>query len=119
MGFYVAYPFVFYHTILKCFVLIDLKAAKITHADLGQMQFYVNYYDEECRNDGDQPTIGIVLGTDKNEAVVRYTLSKQNERIFASRYKMYLPTEAELAKELKREREQLEQEGRTSLKGKK
>lgn len=101
---------VFYHTILKCFVLIDLKTAKITHSDLGQMQFYVNYFDEECRSDGDQPTIGIILGTDKNESVVRYTLNKQNERIFASRYKMYLPSENELARELKRERAQIEQE---------
>ena len=110
---------VFYHTILKCFVLIDLKAAKITHSDLGQMQFYVNYYDEEIRSTGDQPTIGIILGTDKNEAVVRYTLSKQNKRIFASRYKMYLPSENELAKELKRERAQIELEARIRPKRKK
>lgn len=103
---------VFYHTVLKCFVLIDLKVAKITHADLGQMQFYVNFYDQERRSEGDQPTIGIILGTDKNEAVVRYTLNKQSERIFASRYKMYLPTEDELAKELQRERAQVEQEAK-------
>ena len=101
---------VFYHTILKCFVLIDLKTTKIAHADLGQMQFYVNYYDQECRSEGDQPTLGIVLGAEKNEAMVRYTLGKNNQQIFASRYKLYLPTEEELVAELRREREEIEQE---------
>lgn len=99
---------VFYHTILKCFVLIDLKNVKISHADLGQMQFYVNYYDEKCRSEGDQPTIGIILGTEKNEAVVRFTFGKGNQNIFTSRYKLYLPTEEELIAELKREREEIE-----------
>lgn len=101
---------VFYHTILKCFVLVDLKTTKITHADLGQMLLYVNYFDAERRTEGDQPTIGIILGSDRNEAVVRYTLNQRHERIFASRYKMYLPTEKELAKELRRERDELEME---------
>ncbi len=101
---------VFYHTILKCFVLIDLKTTKISHGDLGQMQFYVNYYDQECRNEGDQPTIGIILGAEKNEAMVRYTLNEKNQKIFASRYKLYLPTEEELVAELKRERQEIEQE---------
>lgn len=94
---------VFYHTILKCYVLIDLKVAKLTHADLGQMQLYVNYYDEHRRTKGDNPTVGLILCTDKNDAVVKYTLGKGNRQIFVSRYKLHLPTEEELAQELRRE----------------
>lgn len=95
---------VFYHTILKCFVLIDLKVGKLTHQDLGQLQLYVNYYDRERRTKGDNPALGLILCTDKNDAVVRYTLGPdQQKKIFASRYKLYLPTEAELQAELRRE----------------
>jgi predicted nuclease of restriction endonuclease-like (RecB) superfamily len=95
---------VFYHTVLKCFVLIDLKVGKLTHQDLGQSQLYVNYYDRERRTEGDNPTLGLILCTDKNEAVVRYTLGlDQEKKIFASRYKLYLPTVAELQAELRRE----------------
>lgn len=95
---------VFYHTILKCCVLLDLKIGKLTHQDLGQLQLYVNYYDRERRTPGDQPTLGLILCTDKNDAVVKYTLGQdQEKRIFASRYKLHLPTEAELRTELKRE----------------
>jgi len=95
---------VFYHTILKCFVLIDLKADKLSHGDLGQIQFYVNYYDQERRSEGDNPTIGLVLCPDKNDAVVKYTLGEQQEKnIFTSRYQLYLPTEAELKQEIQRE----------------
>ena len=95
---------VFYHTILKCYVLIDLKTGKLTHQDLGQLQLYVNYYDRERRTKGDNPTLGLILCTDKNDAVVRYTLGPdQQKKIFASRYKLYLPTEAELKAELRRE----------------
>jgi predicted nuclease of restriction endonuclease-like (RecB) superfamily len=95
---------VFYHTVLKCFVAIDLKIGKMTHADLGQLQLYVNYYDEERRTAGDNPTLGLILCTDKNEAVVRYTLGpQQSQKIFASRYKLHLPTEAELKEEICRE----------------
>jgi predicted nuclease of restriction endonuclease-like (RecB) superfamily len=95
---------VFYHTILKCYVLIDLKVGKLTHQDLGQIQLYVNYYDRERRTEGDNPTLGLILCTDKNEAVVRYTLGPdQEKKIFASRYKLYLPTVAELQAELRRE----------------
>ena len=71
---------VFYHTILKCFVLIDLKVGKLTHADLGQIQFYVNYFDRERRTKGDNPTIGLILCPNKNDAVVKYTLGEQLER---------------------------------------
>jgi predicted nuclease of restriction endonuclease-like (RecB) superfamily len=99
---------VFYHTVLKCFVLIDLKVGKLAHQDLGQIQLYVNYYDRERRTEGDNPTLGLILCTDKNDAVVRYTLGpNQEKKIFASRYKLYLPTEAELRTELRRELRQL------------
>ncbi|MFA5371350.1 MAG: PDDEXK nuclease domain-containing protein [Sideroxydans sp.] len=95
---------VFYHTVLKCFVLIDLKVGKLTHADLGQIQFYVNYYDRERRTKGDNPTLGLILCPDKNDAVVRYTLGEQEERnIFTSRYQLHLPTVEELENELRRE----------------
>jgi predicted nuclease of restriction endonuclease-like (RecB) superfamily len=93
---------VFYHTILKCHVLLDLKVGKLTHQDLGQLQLYVNYFDRERLSAGDNPTLGLILCTDKNDAVVRYTLGA-DERIFASRYKLHLPSEAELKTELLRE----------------
>jgi len=99
---------VFYHVVLKCFVLIDLKVDKLTHADLGQLQLYVNYYDQERCTEDDNPTLGLVLCTDKNDAVVKYTLGpEQSKKIFASRYKFHLPSEAELRKELQREVRQL------------
>lgn len=95
---------VFYHTILKCYVLIDLKVGKLAHDDLGQIQFYVNYYDRERRTPGDNPSIGLILCPDKNDAVVKYTLGDQLKRnIFASRYQLHLPTEEELQQELRRE----------------
>lgn len=95
---------VFYHTILKCYILIDLKVGKLNHADLGQLQLYVNYYDQECCAEDDNPTLGLILCTDKNDAVVRYTLGpNQHNKIFASRYKLHLPTEAELQAEIRRE----------------
>jgi predicted nuclease of restriction endonuclease-like (RecB) superfamily len=92
---------VFYHAILKCYVLIDLKIGKLTHQDIGQMQMYVNYYDRELKEPHDNPTVGLILCEYKKEAVVRYTLAKDNKQIFASRYKLYLPTEKELVRELK------------------
>ena len=95
---------VFYHTILKCFVIVELKTGKLTHQDLGQLQLYVNYYDRERRTEGDNPTLGLILCTDKNDTVVKYTLGRdQRKTIFASRYKLHLPTEAELKAELQRE----------------
>ncbi len=85
-------------------MLIDLKVGKLTHGDLGQIQFYVNYYDRERRTEGDNPTIGLILCPDKNDAVVKYTLGEQQERnIFTSRYQLYLPTVEELEDELRRE----------------
>jgi predicted nuclease of restriction endonuclease-like (RecB) superfamily len=100
---------VFYHTILKCYILIDLKVGKLTHGDLGQLQLYVNYYDQERCAQDDNPTLGLILCSDKNDAVVQYTLGPdQRNKIFASRYKLYLPTEAELQAELQREITQLQ-----------
>jgi len=91
---------VFYHYILKCFVLIDLKMDDLTHQDLGQMQMYINYYTREMMNEGDNPPIGIVLCADKSDAIVRYTLPEDNKQIFASKYMLYLPTEQELKNEI-------------------
>ena len=91
---------VFYNYILKCFVIIDLKLGDLTHQDIGQMQMYVNYYTREMMNEGDNPPIGIVLCADKSEQVVKYTLPEDNKQIFASKYKLYLPTEEEFKKEL-------------------
>ena len=100
---------VFYHIKLKCYVIIDLKVGKLTHADLGQMQLYVHYYDREIGEPTDNPTIGLILCTDKNDAVVRYVLDEANQQIFASRYQFHLPTEEALRQELAREVARLEQ----------
>ena len=94
---------VFYNYILRCFVLIELKIGKLTEQDLGQMQLYVNYYTRELMNEGDNPPIGIILCAEKNDAVVRYTLPENNTQVFASKYKLYLPTEEELKKEIEAE----------------
>lgn len=102
---------VFYNTILKCYVLIDLKIGKLVHQDIGQMQMYVNYFDRNVRQSDDNPTVGLILCEDKKDAVVRYTLSKDNRQIFASRYKLYLPTEEELINELRRERAMINEQG--------
>ena len=99
---------VFYNYILKCFVLIDLKVGDLTHQDLGQMQMYVHYYERELMNEGDNPPIGIVLCADKSESVVKYTLPENETHIFASKYKLYLPSEEELLRELKQEYQALE-----------
>ncbi|MDQ2087210.1 PDDEXK nuclease domain-containing protein [Herbivorax sp. ANBcel31] len=103
---------VFYNYILKCFVLIDLKIGDLTHQDLGQMQMYVNYYTREMKNEGDNPPIGIVMCADKSDSIVKYTLSEENNQIFASKYKLYLPTEDELRREIESECELLEREKR-------
>ena len=98
---------VFYNRLLKSFVLVDLKLGKLAHQDLGQMQMYVNYFDRFERQEWEQPTVGIVLCSDKNDAMVRITLGEENEQILTSRY---LPTEEELRRELAREREEAERE---------
>ena len=99
---------VFYNYILKCFVLIDLKTKKITHQDVGQMEMYVRMYDELKKAPDDNPTIGIVLCSETDEDIARYSVLKGNEQLFASKYKLYLPSEEELLKELNQEFEALE-----------
>jgi predicted nuclease of restriction endonuclease-like (RecB) superfamily len=107
---------VFYHTILKCYILIDLKVGKLTHGDLGQIQLYVNYYDRERCTEGDNPTLGLILCSDKNDAVVKYMLgAEQQDKIFASRYQLHLPTEAELRRELVRVASPLENQLQLNL----
>lgn len=96
---------VFYNYILKCFFLIDLKIGKLTHQDVGQMDFYVRYFEKEEKLEGDNPTIGLILCSDKNEVMVKYTLLSESKNVFASKYKLYLPTEEELKRELVKERE--------------
>lgn len=96
---------VFYNIELKCYVLIDLKVGKITHQDVGQMDMYVRMYDELKRTEGDNPTIGIVLCSETDEDIARYSILKGNEQLFATKYKLYLPTEEQLRKEIKRQKE--------------
>ncbi len=91
---------VFYNYILKCFVLFDLKTSKITHQDVGQMDMYIRMYDELKRNEDDNPTIGIVLCSDTDEDIARYSVMHGNEQLFATKYKLYLPTEEELRAEI-------------------
>jgi type I restriction enzyme S subunit len=93
-------------------VLIDLKVGKLTHQDIGQMDFYARYFENEEKLDGDNSSIGLILCSDKNETMVRYTLLEDSKQVFASKYKLYLPTERELKAELERERRMLEVEGR-------
>jgi len=108
---------VFYNYFLKCFVLIDLKVGKLTHQDIGQMDFYVRYFEKEVRLPEDNPTVGLILCAEKNEAMAKYTLLENSKNVFASKYKLYLPTEKELKEELKREKMYLELEMRKSGKG--
>ncbi len=96
---------VFYNYILKCFVLIDLKTTKITHQDVGQMDMYIRMYDELKKRDDDNPTLGIVLCADTDEDIARYSVLHGNEQLFASKYKLYLPTEEELRAEIKTQKE--------------
>ena len=88
---------VFYNYLLKCFVVIDLKTTKLSHADIGQMDMYVRMFDELKRGVDDNPTIGIILCTDKSETMVKYSVLQESQQIFASKYKTVLPTEEELA----------------------
>lgn len=96
---------VFYNYLLKAFVLVDLKVGKISHQDVGQMDMYVRMYDELKRNEGDNPTIGILLCAQTDKDIARYSILKGNEQIFASKYKLLLPSEEELAKEISKQKE--------------
>ena len=95
---------VFYHTILKCYLLIDLKVGKLSHQDIGQMDSYIRLFDDQFTSEGDNPTIGLILCAEKNEAVARYSVLNESKKIFAAKYLKHLPSEAELRKEMERER---------------
>jgi predicted nuclease of restriction endonuclease-like (RecB) superfamily len=99
---------VFYNYLLKCFVLVDLKVGKLTHQDLGQMDSYVRMFDANARPVGDNPTIGLILCSHKNEAMAKYSVLSENRQVFAAKYVKLLPTERELTREIKRERRLIE-----------
>ena len=96
---------VFYNYLLKCFVLIDLKTSPITHQDVGQMDMYVRIYDERMRGADDNPTIGIVLCSETDEDIARYSVLHDSNRLFASKYMLYMPTEEELRAEINRQKD--------------
>ena len=99
---------VFFNYILNCFVVIDLKTGKFTHQDVGQIDFYVRYYDDKLKLPEHNPTIGILLCADKNETIAKYSVLNDNKNLFASKYMLYLPTVEELEREIERERGFLE-----------
>jgi len=101
---------VFYNYLLKCFVLIDLKVKELTHEDIGQMDMYVRLYEDKYKAPDDNPTIGLILCTAKDHTIVRYSVLNESSQLFASRYKLYLPTEEELRREIERERLLLKQQ---------
>lgn len=103
------YPdLVFYNRLLRCFVIIDLKIGKVLHQDIGQMQMYVNYYDREIKQPDENVTVGILLSTNKNETLVKYTLPKDNKTIFSSEYKLHMPTAQELITAIEEEKKNFE-----------
>lgn len=99
---------VFYHCILKCYVLIDLKIGELTHQDVGQIDSYVRMFDDKYLSEGDNPTIGLILCAKKNETIAKYSVLNDSKQIFASKYMLYLPSEAELGRELAKERALIE-----------
>jgi predicted nuclease of restriction endonuclease-like (RecB) superfamily len=99
---------VFYHTILKCYLLIDLKVGELAHQDIGQMDSYVRLYDDQFTIETDNPTIGLILCAEKSAAIARYSVLNENRQIFAARYVRHLPSEAELKREIERERRLIE-----------
>jgi len=99
---------VFFNRLLQCFVIIEIKTNKLTHQDIGQLQMYVNYYDRYEKQAFENPTIGILLCTDKNDAVVKITLPQDNNTIIASKYQLYLPSEQQLIDEVKKEIQKLD-----------
>ena len=100
---------VFYNCILKCYVLIDLKLGELTYQDIGQMDGYIRLYEEQYRKEDDNPTLGIVLCSNRNEAIVKYSILHENKQLFASKYLLYLPSEEELKTEIERERKILDE----------
>lgn len=99
---------VFYNYLLKCFLIIDLKTTKLNHQDIGQMDFYVRYFEKKIKQKNDNPTIGLILCTDKNNEMVKYTLLDDSKNIFASKYHFYLPPDELLTKALTKEKERIE-----------
>ena len=99
---------VFYNYILKCFLVIDLKTTELTHQDIGQMDMYVRYFEDKIRQENDNPTIGLILCAEKDNTIVKYSLLKDSEQIFASKYLTQMPSEKELIAEIERERDQIE-----------
>jgi len=101
---------VFYNYILKCFVIIDLKTGELTHQDIGQMDMYVRLYEDRVKGEGDNPTVGIILCTEKDHTVVKYSVLNESRQLFASKYRLYLPSEEDLRAEIEREREMVVKE---------
>ncbi len=101
---------VFYNYHLKCFVLVDLKTGELTHQDVGQMDMYMRMFDDLQKVEDDNPTVGLILCTEKDKAIVKYSILNENKQLFASKYMLYLPSEEELARELEREKRLIEME---------
>jgi len=103
---------VFYNYILKCFLLIDLKSGELNHKDIGQMDFYVRHFEDQVKQESDNATIGLILCTEKDNTIVKYSVLNESKQIFASKYKLYLPDEKALKEEINIERDLLEREQR-------
>jgi len=101
---------VFYNYILKCFLLIELKTGKLTHQDIGQMDMYVRYFEDQIKQEDDNPTIGLILCAEKNKAIAKYSVLNESKQMFASKYQLYLPTEKQLQQEIKCEIEEIKTE---------
>ncbi len=101
---------VFYNYILKFFLLIDLKSGELNHQDIGQMDFYVRFFEDQVKQESDNSSIGLILCTEKDNTIVKYSVLSEGKQIFASKYKLYLPDEEALKEEIKRERDLLERE---------
>lgn len=100
---------VFYHSILKCYILIDLKIGKLTHGDVGQMDSYIRMFDNLYKKEDDNPTIGLLLCSEKNEAVAKYSVLSDEKQMFASKYRFTLPTAEELQTQIETERKRIEE----------
>ena len=98
----------FYHLELRCYIVVELKAREFLPIDAGQLNFYLSAVDDILRKDGDNPTIGIILCSDKKDTIVKYSVLNDNKSLFASKYQLYLPTEEELAREIEKQKEEFE-----------
>ena len=95
---------VFYNYILKCFVIVELKTGKLTHQDIGQLDMYVRMYDDLKKQENDNPTIGLLLCTETDGTIIKYSVLNDNKNLFASKYINYLPSEEELINEIERQK---------------